>query len=1191
MGSARLRSIIQSFHQLNEPVRVAGSTDTSNALLIARLVESSLNSSEKPLIVVCGDEEYASTLSETIELFSSAILGKNFSSSFLPFWEASPYSTIAPSIRTRFDRVSVINRWFSGDRPRVIVSTLPALLMKTIPTQELAKHTLELSVGIDKESRDVVAKKLTAAGYQRVDTTEDPGSFSVRGDLIDVFPPGFDHPIRIEFFGDEIEKIRVFDPEDQKTLARELSLPIRIGPAREVLIHSENIQRIRASLKEHADEVGFSRAVRDPLMERVHEGSYPERSEFWGPFAYAPESSVSFFEMVSPENVVFIDQLEVEREYDIWHEKQKNAEKEALKSGVLVPSFHVSYSDAKVILDSSPRRKSLFIDRLEMANLERVQTDLNEESDEELLKVLAAAPQISKSHRVSIRGNSDLIQEKRVSFTELKSKFSLWLKKDNEIVVFAPTQSQLERIRYLLRENDLGEFLSDQLTPGRVTLMAGWVPAGFRWPMEKIVILSDAELLGSKSSQKRGKHKGTSAAKDWSNLQSLSDLEPGDLVVHLDHGIGKYIGLSRLNLNQIENDFLLIEYANKDKLYLPVYRLNVVQKYMGGPDSAPLDKLGGPGFAKEKEKVKEAVKKIAIDLVKLYAERRIRTGIRVSPRDSYFREFEATFPYDETVDQLKAIDDSLDDMVAGKVMDRLICGDVGYGKTEVAIRAAFKMVSEGHQVAVLVPTTILAHQHELSFKNRIQENYPLRIESVSRFKNAQAQKEILKDVESGKVDIIIGTHRLLSKDVKFKSLGLVIIDEEHRFGVEHKEKLKTFRVNTHVMTMTATPIPRTLHFSLSGLRDISLINTPPIDRLPIRTYISKFDEELIKKAIESELSRGGQVFFVHNRVQSIHEIAGRIQALVPAARVIVGHGQMAENELELVMMKFYKKEADVLIATTIIESGLDVPNANTILINRADAFGLAQLYQLRGRVGRGQNRAYAYLLIPEDGGISNDAKKRLEVIQRFVELGSGFNIASHDLEIRGGGDLLGPQQSGYIASVGFDLYTELLEEAIREIQGRPLAPEESMREPEIKLPFSAFISEKYVPDVHQRLALYRRLSGTTQEAQIDEIEAEIQDRFGKLPDETVNLIWLIRVKRLLKTLRIESLTVGPERLAFTTEKESALDPTRAIALISSQPNRYQLTPDSKFIMTVKILSVKDLYFAVSTLLKELKFDH
>ncbi len=687
------------------------------------------------------------------------------------------------------------------------------------------------------------------------------------------------------------------------------------------------------------------------------------------------------------------------------------------------------------------------------------------------------------------------------------------------------------------------------------------------------------------------KLKSESAAKEWSNLQAASDLGVGDAVVHIDHGLGRYQGIVRLDLNGAANDYLLLEYANRDKLYLPVYRLNVIQKYMGGTgDTVVLNQLGSAHFTKAKEKAKDSVRKIAIDLVKLYAERKVRPGLRFSPRDAEMNQFEASFPFDETPDQLRAIDATFDDLESGRVMDRLVCGDVGYGKTEVAIRAAFKAVYDGYQVAVLVPTTVLAHQHEQSFRARIAKDHPaIQIDSVSRFKSAKEQKDVLKGVETGAVDIVIGTHRLLSKDVQFKRLGLVVVDEEHRFGVEHKERLKTFRTNTHVLTLTATPIPRTLHMSLSGLRDISLINTAPLNRFPIRTYVSKFDDDLARRAVETELARGGQVYFVHNRVQSIYSVADKIKSLVPRARIVVGHGQMGEGALEKVMMDFYEKKADVLVATTIIESGIDVPSANTILIDRADSFGLAQLYQLRGRVGRSQSRAYAYLFIPNEGPITEDAKKRLEVIQKFVELGSGFSVASHDLEIRGGGDLLGAQQSGHINAIGFDLYTELLDEAIRELEGTPLSAEDSHREPEIKVPFSSLLPEEYVPDSQQRLALYRRLSGASQEEEIDAIEVELQDRFGKLPTPATNLLWLIRVKRMLKMLKIDSLTVGPERIVLVPGKESALDPVRAIALVAGHGEKYSLTPDSKFIAKVKILSLQDLYHSVSTLLKELSF--
>jgi transcription-repair coupling factor (superfamily II helicase) len=521
-------------------------------------------------------------------------------------------------------------------------------------------------------------------------------------------------------------------------------------------------------------------------------------------------------------------------------------------------------------------------------------------------------------------------------------------------------------------------------------------------------------------------------------------------------------------------------------------------------------------------------------------------------------------------------------------MDRLVCGDVGYGKTEVAMRAAFRAVSDGKQVAVLVPTTILAHQHEQSFKSRFKD-YPYLIDSVSRFKNSKEQKETLGRVAEGKVDILIGTHRLLSRDVRFKDLGLLIVDEEHKFGVEHKEKLKTLKVNTSVMTLTATPIPRTLHMALSGLREISLINTPPVDRLPIRTFVSKFEDDLVRRAIEFELNRGGQVFFLHNRVQSIYEISKKIKELVPRAEIAVGHGQMPEDELETTMLRFIQKQANVLVCTTIIESGIDIPSANTILINRADTLGLAQLYQLRGRVGRGQERAYAYLLIPSEGALTEDARKRLEVIQKFVELGSGFQIASHDLEIRGGGDLLGPQQSGNIAAVGFDLYTELLEEAIAELRGKggSLRDEERIKEPEIKSPFPAFLSESYVPDVHQRLALYRRLSAARNEEELRRLEEELQDRFGRLPSEAQNLIWIVRIKLLLKLAGVDALTVGPQKFSLLPGRACRFEPSRVVALVASQPLNYQLTPDSKFVVTFSTARLQDLLFRLEELFDRL----
>lgn len=1185
IASSSSLSILQSLRELSEPIHVSGLTRGSRALLLATWVNSNPGA---PILVLCSSNEVATELAEEIETLGETT-GVPTTVSVFPGWDHSPYSTIAPSIGVRLSRIALLTR-IAINPPQIIITSLPAALYRTVPLATLEAYSFVLRKGESTSSRETLSRSLTEAGYLRVDPAEDRGTFAVRGDLIDIFPPEFEKPIRIELWGDEIEVIREFDPENQRTQPGESLQEVKFGPAREVLINSETIAKVRENIKTRADNEGVPRSMRDPLLARIHSGSYPEHADFWASFAY-PEKTVSLLNYFPWENIVVIDSHGIEQAWDGWLADQHEREKESLTTGTILPEMSTAWDCTITNLDSLKIPKRLYLDVLEMADLsatEEIAPDLDTIKPEEKNPVKAR-------HRVFVKTNADLNDGRTPSLTALEPKLSLWKKQGFKTLILAPTPSQVERLRYLFNERNIPVSIEPQepLVPGGVTIREGTIREGFRWPAEGLVVLTDSEILGTQSrhQSKRKRKQDESAAKEWSNLNALTDLNLGDPIVHIDHGIGRYQGIIRLDLSGVSNDFLILEYANKDKLYLPVYRLNVIQKYLGGTgDSVPLDQLGTSKFQKAKENAKESVKKIAIDLVKLYAERKIRPGLRFSPRDAEMNRFEASFPFDETPDQLRAIDATFDDMESGRVMDRLVCGDVGYGKTEVAIRAAFKAVYDGYQVAVLVPTTVLAHQHEQSFNARILKDYPaIRVESVSRFKSAKEQKEIIKALREGKVDIVIGTHRLLSKDVKFKSLGLVIIDEEHRFGVEHKEKLKTFRTNTHVLTLTATPIPRTLQMSLSGLRDISLINTAPMNRLPIRTYVSKFDDDLIQRSIETELNRGGQVFFVHNRVQSIFSIADKIKQLVPRARIVVGHGQMGEGELERVMMEFYEKKADVLVATTIIESGLDVPSANTILIDRADSFGLAQLYQLRGRVGRAQTRAYAYLFIPNEGMITEDAKKRLEVIQKFVELGSGFSVASHDLEIRGGGDILGAQQSGHIAAIGFDLYTELLEEAIHELEGKPLDAEDSHREPEIKVPFSAFFSEEYVPDPQQRLGLYRRLSGATKEEQIDEIEIELKDRFGKLPDTATNLLWLIRVKRLLKVLKIDALTVGPERVVLTPGKDSSLDPIRAISLVSAHGEKYQLTPDSKFVARVKILSLQELYHSVSTLLQELSF--
>jgi transcription-repair coupling factor (superfamily II helicase) len=663
----------------------------------------------------------------------------------------------------------------------------------------------------------------------------------------------------------------------------------------------------------------------------------------------------------------------------------------------------------------------------------------------------------------------------------------------------------------------------------------------------------------------------------------MDDLATGDLVVHAEHGIGRYLGLARMKALGTEGDFVQVEFAGGDKLYLPIYRLESLGRYIGASSSttAHLDKLGTGGFEKTKSKVKAAIKDIARDLLRVQAERASRPGHAFSAPDEEFREFEAEFPYDETPDQAKAIDDTIHDMHQPSPMDRLICGDVGFGKTEVAIRAAFKAAQDGKQVAVLVPTTILAEQHYLNFSDRMKA-YPVKVASLSRFKAKKEQLATLKELSEGKVDIIIGTHRILSKDVQFKDLGLLIVDEEQRFGVEHKEKLKQLKASTDVLTLTATPIPRTLQMSLMGLKDISIIRTPPGDRLSIKTYLANFDENVIENAIRHELGRGGQVFIIHNRVQTIGKIAELIERIVPEAKVAVAHGQMPETQLERAMIGFYQKKYDVLIATAIIENGLDVPNANTLIVNRADTFGLSQLYQIRGRVGRSQTRAFAYFLVPETSVITEDARERLAVLQRFVELGSGYHIATHDLEIRGGGDVLGQSQSGHIGSVGYEMYLELLQEEVHRLKGEEVA--KPLEDVEINLPFPAMLPDSYVPDMKDRLALYRRLSSLRLEEQVDDAKKELEDRYGTLPAEATELLKVIHLKVLMRRMGLRSLTVGPKGASLSPGKDPLLEPGTILYLIQSRPDQYAILPEGKFVLKGDFSTSSELYDRLRQLL-------
>jgi transcription-repair coupling factor (superfamily II helicase) len=667
-------------------------------------------------------------------------------------------------------------------------------------------------------------------------------------------------------------------------------------------------------------------------------------------------------------------------------------------------------------------------------------------------------------------------------------------------------------------------------------------------------------------------------------LTSLSELKQDDFVVHLDHGIGVYRGLKFLKVAGAEGEFLHLEYAGGDRMYLPVDRINMVQKYIGGDGARPaLDRLGGTTWEKVKAKARKAILAMAEELVQLYALREARAGIAFAPPDNLYKEFEAAFEYEETPDQQRAIDDTLASMQSKKPMDRLICGDVGYGKTEVAMRAAFLAVEGGKQVALLAPTTILAQQHLQTFRHRFR-NHPVRVEMVSRFLTAKEIAQVLQETAQGKVDVVIGTHRLLQKDVEFKDLGLVIVDEEHRFGVVHKERLKKLRQMVDVLSLTATPIPRTLHMSLVGIRELSIIETPPVDRLAIQTYVTRYDERLIRDAILRELERGGQVFFLHNRVETILRLALKIGDLVPEAKVAVAHGQLRPKELEKVMLDFLENKTQVLVCSAIIESGLDFPNANTIVINRADKFGLAQLYQLRGRVGRSHRHAFAYLLIPGEKAITSDAERRLRALQEIDGLGGGFKLALHDLEIRGAGNLLGEQQSGQITAVGFELYTEMMEKAIQELKGEEVLPEV---EPEIRLGISAYFPDHYIPDTNQRLYFYKRLASLRDERELEDLKAEIGDRFGPYSAVVDNLFLVMNLRRVLKEFLVQQISFSEGKVFLLFHPASPVKVEKLLELIHKQKSRFRLSPDGRLSFTPKNQEWEELMVEVNQLLRDI----
>jgi transcription-repair coupling factor (superfamily II helicase) len=1128
-----------------------GLTGAARGYLLATLIRDGLG----PWLCVAADEDAADRLAQDVAFFLGGLGSKDRPVvQRLPADEILPYDELAPDREAMFERLAGLFHMTQATRSlRAVVVSARALARRYL-RPELIDSQSELIAPNTDIDRDALVQRLVAMGYQSSPLVEDAGTFSVRGGILDVFSPLYEQPARLDFFGNTVESLKLFDPETQRSIKalEELAIP----PASEIVFNPTSKEAAIAAVRAAADAVNRPSLKLRELIDHISEGH-----SFFGLEAlmpgFHPEGLVPLRVHIAnwaKNAMVFVDEpVEVQN---------------AL--GELQSSLDRAFAEARDRGDVALEPAAHFVSRDEvMVPAKDFQTV--ESFGSQIAAASRKGTPIAFSFVPTAEIRREILQHhgEEGALTPFVDRLQRWRDAGIAACVACGTAGQADRLKRLLLDRKLmvrthGEaFAGDGATiydaSVHAHLFTQEVSAGFVDAVGRLAVLSEEDVFGARM------HRAQKAKRvDQAFVASFRELKEGDLIVHVDYGIGRYSGLSRMTIRGISADVLVIEYSGRDKVYLPVARMRLVQKFSGADaDKIALDKLGSQSWERRKKQVKEHLLKMAAELLGIYAARAAHPGHAFTPPDNYFRQFEADFPFEETPDQAKAVADVLGDMQSAKPMDRLVCGDVGFGKTEVALRAIFKSVLDKKQVAVLVPTTVLAAQHYRTLRERFKD-YPVTVEVVSRMRSAEEVRGALARAAEGKVDVLVGTHRILADDVAFKDLGLVIIDEEHRFGVRHKEKLKKYRAQVDVLTLTATPIPRTLHMAMSGIRDMSVIATPPKDRKSIRTFVLKFDPSVIAEAIRREIARGGQIYFVHNRVRSILSMFKYLNELLPDVRIAVAHGQMGEGMLERVMTEFVEGKYDVLLCSSIIESGLDIPAANTIIVNRADHFGLAQLYQIRGRVGRSAERAYAYLLVPAKKGITRDAQRRLDALQSFTELGAGFSIASHDLEIRGAGNLLGPDQSGQIAAVGFDLYAQLMDEAVRELKGEP--PRDDV-DPDVTLPVSALVPEEYVPDVHQRLVLYKRFAQAATDDDLSDLRSELVDRYGEIPLEVDSLTEVMSIKIEMRRLRLRSLDAGPGRLVFALGTAPALDAGKLAALVQRSKGAYRLTPDMKLLAT------------------------
>jgi transcription-repair coupling factor (superfamily II helicase) len=1120
--------------------RVSGLTATARSLYVPLLARAA----HQPVILIVADNKAAEALEPTLRAGCelTGAIDPNRIVRF-PAHDVLPFENLSPHPDVQEQRAAALWKLSTG-AVSILIAPAEAAALKLFDRDYYASLAVTLRRG-EEVDVEVLTAHLASVGYTRMDLVEMPGQFTRRGGILDVYSPESDRPVRIEFFGDEIETIRKFDPETQRSQAG--LDEIQVSPLTETPVTEHLLAAVNARLSRQRINVEDAGEDEEMAAEMAAAGGV---SVFPGwEFFSSVAGAESHLLKLLPKSVLFVDEpAMVRNQIDRWWNKvEQRHERSGIGSLIRPEDIYLRPEILQAMFGSHP---GLDLDQLGAVDVLEEDHILGE---------------IALNSRPTLRFHG--------SIPALTEQLRNLMASEQRMVLAVPTQGDVERMATVMREYQIPYRLGSR--PSHTTsetmfdeasYLAGdlrvpviirtQIASGVSFPEAHLVVFGANDLSDEADIMARPEPKRSKTAAFVSDFR---DLAMGDYVVHVEHGIAQFQGLKEIVQDGLSVEFMILEFAEQAKLYVPLTRLDLIQKYRS-TDSGPapvLNRLGSQQWVKTKARVRKAMQDMAAELLKLYAERHTAPGTAFSPDNEFQREFEDSFDYRETDDQLTAIAAIKQDMEATTPMDRLLCGDVGYGKTEVAMRAAFKAVQDGKQVAVLTPTTILCFQHFETFKRRFAQ-FPIHVEMISRFRSPKEQKAILERVEAGKVDILIGTHRVLSKDIKFQDLGLLVVDEEQRFGVRHKERLKQMRKEIDVLAMSATPIPRTLHMSLVGLRDMSIIETAPKDRMAIQTVVAKFDEKLVRSAVEVELERGGQVYFVHNRVESIYEIAARIQKLVPAARVVVGHGQMGETELERVMLAFMNHEYDVLVATTIIENGLDIPMANTILINRADRHGLSELYQLRGRVGRSNRRAYAYLLIPSEKELSDVARRRLAALKEFSDLGAGFKIAALDLELRGAGNMLGGEQSGHIEAVGFELYTSMLEAAVKEMKGEGTEERPSTQ---LNLGIALRIDESYVGEENQRLRLYKKIAGGATEKAIADLRAEMEDRYGPLPDSTVYLLEAATLRLECERMGIAQIDRRRSELQIRFTENAQVDPQHLMRLVARNAKRgAQFTP-------------------------------